>query len=92
MDTSFYVVDELVTLGDPMLQSAIPAEFALHAIALNRSLGTLVAWRFLSKVGVSDADIFELLKDAPGPENWLDSIHLEGPRQASRQTHLLLKD
>ena len=83
-DTSFYVVDELITLGDPMLQSAIPAEFALHAIALNRSLGTLVAWRFLSAAGINEVDIFELLKDAPGPENWLDSIHVD--RLVDRRT------
>jgi hypothetical protein len=40
------------------------------ALEINRSHGTMLAWQFLSQLGFTANEIFRILKDAPGPENF----------------------
>lgn len=51
-----------------MTQLRIPQELAELALYLNKVAGSIVAWKYLSTNGIDDASVFDLLRDASGPE------------------------
>ena len=51
-----------------MTQSRIPQELAALALYLNKVAGSVVAWKYLSTNGIDNASVFDLLRDANGPD------------------------
>lgn len=57
-----------------MDSSAVSSTQISAAIEINRNHGTMRAWQFLAQLGFPAGEIFLLLKDAPGPEKYSETI------------------